>query len=119
MNQKLADYIRAKEYTDRVKPENNIQELTYEIYEKIVNEFESKLPKGSGICGTKIIKATNKIIEIKTSYHHMDEHGFYDGWTEHKIKIVPTFSGEYINISGRNRNDIKDYLHEIFSQFIN
>ena len=119
MNQKLADYIRAKEYTDRVNPCNDIQHETYNRYEKTVNEFENNLPEGSGICGTKIIKATNKIIEIKTSYHHMDEHGFYDGWTEHKIKIVPTFSGEDIKISGRNRNDIKDYLHEIFSQFIN
>lgn len=49
----------------------------------------------------------------------MDEHGGYDGWTKHKIKITPTFSGFDIYINGKNRDNIKDYLHDIFSQFIN
>lgn len=47
MNQKIADYLKAKEYTDRVTPCNEIQQITYDRYEKIVNEFERNLPEGS------------------------------------------------------------------------
>jgi hypothetical protein len=44
----------------------------------------------------------------------MDENGYYDGWTEHRITIRAEFGGISVNVSGRNRNDIKDYLHEVY-----
>lgn len=46
----------------------------------------------------------------------MNENGFYDGWTEHTITVRADLAhGFKISISGRNRNEIKDYLHEVFS----
>lgn len=49
------------------------------------------------------------------SYHHMDEMGGYDGWTDHAITVRPDFvHGLDIRISGPNRNDIKDDLHQLF-----
>lgn len=44
----------------------------------------------------------------------MNDAGMYDGWTEHVITILPSFSGITISVSGSNRNDIKDYLAETF-----
>jgi hypothetical protein len=46
----------------------------------------------------------------------MNDGGFYDGWTEHTITVTPSFIGSMnIKISGRDRNQIKDYLHDVFS----
>ena len=76
------------------------------------------LPHGSGIDADNTVdlgKSTGERVVIHTSFHHMDENGYYDGWTEHTLTITPSFSGINIKISGRNRNDIKDYLVELFA----
>jgi len=83
----------------------------------ILDSIEKILPRGSGIdSGTTIDreKTTRSKIVLNTSYHHMDTNGYYDGWTEHTVIVTPSFDGIDIRITGRNRNDIKDYLHEIF-----
>lgn len=77
------------------------------------------LPSGSGIdCGTSIdLEASHgERLVLGTSFHHMHESGMYDGWTEHVITVTPSFSGGFhLRISGRNRNNIKEYLHEEYS----
>jgi hypothetical protein len=76
------------------------------------------LPFGSGFdSGTKLdfdASHAEKLV-FETSFHHMNDGGYYDGWTEHVVTVTPSFSGFNIRISGRNRNDIKDYIHEVFS----
>lgn len=47
------------------------------------------MPSGSGWdCGTKIdIEKSNEANLVFTgSFHHMDEHGGYDGWTNHMVR---------------------------------
>lgn len=76
------------------------------------------LPSGSGIDnGTKIDYDACKPdrVVLTAGFHHMNEGGYYDGWTEHKVTIRPAFDGVDIRISGPNRNNIKDYLHEVYS----
>ena len=93
---------------------------------EILNSIEKDLPRGSGIdAGTTIDReqtTRNKIV-LNTAFHHIDTNGYYDGWTEHTVIVTPSFDGIDIRITGRNRNDIKDYLHEIFdhalSQHVN
>lgn len=53
-------------------------------------------------------------ITITTAYHHMDDGGGYAGWTEHTVIVKPEFSGIGLRITGPNRNDIKDYLGDLF-----
>ena len=48
----------------------------------------------------------------------MSETGFYDGWTEHKVIVTPSFAGIDLRITGRNRNDIKDHIHDCFSSIL-
>ena len=49
----------------------------------------------------------------------MNENGYYDGWTEHTVTVTPALSGEFhLRISGRNRNDIKDMIHESFDHLL-
>ena len=50
----------------------------------------------------------------------MDENGFYDGWTSHDIIVRPSLSSDiYIRITGSNRNDFKDYAHDLFDCALN
>jgi len=85
-------------------------------YERLL-WLQDQLPSGSGIdSGTKInIDATteDKVV-LDLSFHHMDEHGHYDGWTQHCVIVRPAFEGLSIRITGRDRNQVKDYLHQVF-----
>ncbi len=79
---------------------------------------ENRLPSGSGIdAGTAIDldASTPEKIVFTTEFHHMNENGFYDGWTAHRITVRPAFDGIAVAVSGRNRNDIKEYLADVFS----
>lgn len=83
------------------------------------------LPRGSGFDnGTTLMEGSkpNRLVFI-TAYHHMNEGGYYDGWTNHTVIITPDLaSGFNVRVTGRDRNDIKDYVgdsfHEALSQEI-
>lgn len=76
------------------------------------------LPSGSGFdSGTKLDwdRSTGDKLVFHTSFHHMDQHGGYDGWTEHDVIVHPSLIHTLdLRVRGRNRNDIKDYIHESF-----
>ena len=89
---------------------------------KEISEFvEEFMPSGSGFDnGTKFdYHGPSDRLTFHTSFHHMDEHGGYDGWTEHTVTVRPTFGGFALSISGRNRNDIKTYIADIFDNALN
>jgi len=83
---------------------------------------EKQLPSGSGFdAGTSIDleKSTSDKFVLKTAFHHMDEYGGYDGWTEHTVTVKPNLLHDFeLVIGGRNRNDIKDYIHETFDHVL-
>ena len=78
------------------------------------------MPSGSGVDnGTTFDyeKSTQEKLIFNLSYHHMDQYGNYSGWTEHTITVRPSLVGAFkLSISGRNRNDIKDYLNDIYTR---
>lgn len=78
-------------------------------------------PSGSGVdCGTRLSeKATTNRIVLSLSYHHMNEEGMYDGWTEHEITVTPDFiSAVDLHITGRDKNQIKDFLHDTYRYWL-
>lgn len=82
--------------------------------ESLVKEH---MPSGGGFdSGTELdfsLSTPEKLI-FHTSFHHMVD-GMYDGWTEHTVKVQPSFiHGIDMSISGRNRREIKDYIAESF-----
>lgn len=83
-----------------------------------IKRLVNLLPSGSGIDTGPTLNLDESHAEkfvFNLDYHHMNENGFYDGWTFHTLTVTPSFtSGVNIRISGRNRNDIKDYLHDTF-----
>ena len=77
----------------------------------------ANLPSGSGFdSGTKFLpeKSNPQKLVFSTSFHHMDDNGYYDGWTDHTITITPEFGSFRVSISGRNRRRIKDYIFDVF-----
>jgi hypothetical protein len=86
-------------------------------HEDRIEQLVKELPSGSGIdCGTKLVreKCTPHKLVFAVSFHHMNDVGMYDGWTEHVVTVTPSFDGIDIHISGRNRNNIKDYLADTY-----
>jgi hypothetical protein len=83
---------------------------------RIVSEL---FPRGSGFDnGTKLDfnQSNGDKIVFHTAYHHMDESGMYDGWTEHDVIVTPSlWAGYHVKVTGRDRNQIKDYIAETFS----
>ncbi len=75
-------------------------------------------PSGSGFdSGTSFDFDSSKDDRLVfiTDFHHMDEHGGYDGWTRHNVIVTPSLMfGFDLRITGKDRNDIKDYIHECF-----
>lgn len=75
-------------------------------------------PSGSGFDnGTRFDydKSTGAKLIFHTSFHHMNETGYYDGWTEHTVTVTRDFLGACYRVSGRNRNDIKEFIEQAFS----
>lgn len=87
--------------------------------ERIKSLVKEHMPSGSGVDSGTVLdfnKSHGEKLVFHASYHHMDDGGGYDGWTDHTITVTPAFvCGPNIKISGRNRNDIKSYLTDIYS----
>jgi hypothetical protein len=87
--------------------------------EQISTLVREHMPSGSGFdSGTQMDceQSHAEKLVFTTSFHHMDDNGYYCGWTDHTVTVTPSFSGFNLRVSGRNRNDIKDYIHDAFSQ---
>lgn len=83
----------------------NLRDLGWAIYNyrrtkseetRIQNFVHNNFPSGSGIdtgCTLDLDKSTPYQLVVWFSWHHMDEHGFYVGWTSHTAIIRPSFMG--------------------------
>lgn len=111
--QTLARLLQAIEYCQRTG--NDYGRIHTDNLETIVRDF---LPSGSGWDnGTTLDRerSTPEKLVFVGAFHHMDEHGSYDGWTDHTVTVRPSLVfGPTVTVSGRNRNGIKDYLAEMF-----
>lgn len=84
-----------------------------------ITDMCKHLPSGSGIdsgVSLQLGESTEKRIVFKFSYHHMNEDGYYDGWTEHILIVTPLFGDFSLVITGRDRNEVKDYLFDLFNE---
>lgn len=110
----LAAAIEARRNCDTRVPRN---EEWFDKWTERIMQLQQLLPSGSGIDqGTQVDtdESHAEKIVLRTSFHHMNDGGMYDGWTEHTIIVTPSFRGINLRISGHNRNDIKEYLYETF-----
>ncbi len=40
----------------------------------------------------------------------------YDGWSDYTVTVKPAFTGINLDISGDDRNGIKDYLSDVIGE---
>lgn len=96
-----------------------------DMWQPVLDCINDKLPRGSGFdSGSSFdinASRTDRLI-FNTSFHHMNEGGYYDGWTDHSVVVRPTFDGFTVHVTGRNRNEIKYYIadmfHDILSDYV-
>ena len=86
--------------------------------DRIESLVREHMPRGSGFdSGTTLdLEASHadKLV-FQTSFHHMNDGGYYDGWTTHVVTVTPSFIGGFsLRVGGRNRNNIKDYIGDTF-----
>lgn len=84
-------------------------------------DLEKFLPSGSGFnskCQILSSSKSNRIV-IETSFQHMCEHG-YTGWTKHLVIVTPSLMyGMQIQITGKDKNEIKGYIRETMEIALN
>jgi len=108
---KLSRLILVAKKADEIR---HFQPAEIEV-DRLVKEC---LPSGSGFdAGTSLnweeSDGENKIV-FTTSFHHMDDCGGYDGWTEHDVTVTPRFDGIDVQVSGEDRNGILEYIGDTF-----
>jgi hypothetical protein len=80
------------------------------------------MPSGSGFdAGTDLDpSSTSQKLIFNTSFHYMDENGYYDGWTGHRIIATPCLArGFDLRVTGRDRNGAKDFIADAFNHALN
>ena len=105
----LSELVATNGALERCKTSGN-KEWT-EKHSEHLKRLVDNLPSGSGFDnGTQIELLSDTKAVFLVSFHHMD------GWTDHTVTVKPTFSGLSISVSGKNKNDIKEYIAETFYQ---
>jgi len=105
MNQTLIQAIAQKvDYLKRCEGNPQYEKFT-DVARATHDKLLGHLPSGSGIdAGTKLEWDSSKpnCIRFSCGYHHMNDAGYYDGWTHHMIIVTPTFAGFDLRITGRD-----------------
>jgi len=90
---------------------------------RLVYELPSVLPSGSGFdSGTSLDMEESKPerLVFNTGFHHMDQNGFYCGWSNHQVIVTPSLVfGFQLRVTGLNTRGIKDYIAEVFEHALN
>lgn len=109
--QELAQLVGA---LNRCRKDDSKAEWAAKHRDRISELCREMLPHGSGFdsgCSLDLDRSTEERIVIHTAFHHMTEGGMYDGWTEHTVTVKPSLAlGFVLTVSGRDRNQIKDYI---------
>lgn len=112
--EKLASLVAARNYCASTKTSKWFERHT-ETAKQLVKEH---LQSGGGFdAGTSLDweKSTKEKLVFNTGFHHLDQNGTYTQWTYHSITVRPSFFGGIaLTISGKNHNDIKPYIHDVF-----
>ena len=87
---------------------------------RVEDLVKNYLPSGSGFDGDISIdeKSTDKKIILHVEYHHMNDNGFYDGWSTFKIIITPSLAYDY-SLVVKGETVVKKYFYDgVFKNYI-
>jgi hypothetical protein len=91
------------------------------VYERVCRNF---LPSGSGIdSGCTIDSISDDRIVIHSSYHKMNDNGYYCGWVDFQVIVTADLEGINIRVRGRNGgrldDSLREYLWQVFDHELN
>lgn len=90
--------------------------------ERLDNIIRDYLPSGGGWDqGTRLEpQSTPEKLVFGGAFHHLNDLGSYAGWSEHKIIVTPSLAyGFHLEVTGADRNDVKQMLHDTFHAMLN
>lgn len=97
--------------------------VAQDIFDKTEDEIQNALPSGSGFDDKIRVdyeKSKPDKIVLNANFHHMDDNGYYCGWSYHTIVITPSLEfGFNLKITGQDKRQIKDYISEFTYNFLN
>lgn len=118
----IATQLGILENTNRAQSELT-EQWRHRALEHLSQIQRDILPSGSGFDnGTRIDldKSNPNKIVFTTSYHHMNDQGYYDGWTHHTVTVKACLRlGLSLTISGVDRNEIKAFILDEFRETLN
>ena len=126
LGKRVNEAIEKMEQVEKHKNDLPLNQLHKTLLDKAVlgadDLVDKEFPSGAGFDnGTKIDwdKCRSNRIVLHVGFHHMDQHGYYCGWTEHDIVITADFYWGYnMRITGPNKNDIKSYISDTFEHIL-
>ena len=116
----LANRIQARLNCINFKDDQENAVYWTEHHEKCIESLKDLLPSGSGIdsgISIDLINSTGEKIIIDSSFHAMNDGGYYDRWIDFSVTITPSLiHGISLKISGRfgKYQDIREYLFDVF-----
>lgn len=112
--QKIAQLLNAKNNSEKT----GNAEWSARHTETIENLVRTALSSGSGLDDAPEIdfdKSTENKLVFNFGYHHMSDHGYYDGWTYHQLIVTASLCFDIdLRITGKDKNSIKEMLYEQF-----
>lgn len=92
-------------------------------WERRIEQLICLMPSGSGFDdGTTFDEYRSKpetLLRFDTGFHHMNDGGYYTGWTYHTVIVTPTFTTPNMKVTGSNRNNIRDFIMDTFHHALN
>lgn len=89
---------------------------------ELLTKVMDTAPTGSGIdagIALDVPRSDACNLVFRLEFHHMDEDGCYNGWTNHIVRATGNLAfGLDVKTRGQNRNGIKEYLSELFYQWL-
>lgn len=94
----------------------------YHRHNDIIDAILESAPSGGGFDNGASLNrggSGSEHLRFDVSFHHMDEYGHYDGWTEHEVHVRPSLGFEIeVRAYGPNRNAILDFIEEVFYNWL-
>lgn len=96
-------------------PDSDNKRINMAQAKRIIAHLENNhLPGGSGFdrgCTVTSYDARAERLVIAAPFHHMDEHGSYDGWEDYVVTVRPSFGSDGIRIDVKGgRKDQREYI---------
>jgi hypothetical protein len=114
--QKIAEtcnWIQALERTEAISDQEKWESIAWNRLKNIEDNY---LMSGSGFdAGTCILEAqsSSKKIVLHSSFHHMNENGMYDGWSEFDIIITPVLTSTGYDVRIVKKDILRKYRWDI------